>query len=172
LKMKYFYRFLFILIPIFMIGCPLVSKYPLGESRNAPMDKRYIGKWVLPKSTDNDEATLWILPFNENEYLIEGISDGEVERYRAYLTVIDNVHILNYQTITERENKIVHIPEREYLFIKISLSDNNVLTLWGIENKGFKEDHTKEELFQYVQKNIGNDNVYDKVAELKRDVQN
>jgi len=134
------------------------------------MDKRYIGKWVLSKSTDNDEGAGWILPFNENEYLIEG--EGEVERYRAYLTVIDNVHILNFQKITDSENKIIPITERYYLFIKISLSDNDVLTLWNIENNGFKEDHSKEELFQYVQKNIRNDNVYTMMGEFKRDAKN
>lgn len=168
--MKYLFRFIFILIPIFMIGCPLVSKYPLGESRSAPMDQRYIGKWVTAESTD--KQYLLILPFNENEYLIEVVNDDDIERYRAYLTIIDNVNILNLQVITDKKNKIVQISEREYLFIKISLSDNDVLTLWNIENNGFKKDYSKEELFQYVQKNIRNDNVYEMVEEFKRDAKN
>jgi len=167
--MKYLFRFIFILIPIFMIGCPLVSKYPLGESRNAPMDQRYIGKWDGMESTDNDKEYLLILPFNENEYLIEGFNDKNIERYRAYLTIIDNVDILNLQAITVKEKQIVPISEREYIYLKIFLSDNNVLTLWNIENKGLKKDHTREELFQYVQKNIGNDNVYEMIVELKKD---
>ena len=175
--MKYLYRFVFILIPIFMIGCPLASKYPLGESRTAPMDQRYIGKWVTAESTD--KQYLLILPFNENEYLIEIFNNEDVERYRAFSTIIDNVDILNLQPITVKEKQIVPISERKYIFFKILLSDNNILTLWNIKREGtcfceedFKEDYSKEELFRYIQKNIGNDNVYEMLEELKKDAKN
>lgn len=119
--------------------------------------------------TDNDIPNIWILPFNENEYYIEtnGNTKEESVRYRSYLTVIDNVHILNMQPITAEKNEIVYMGDREYIFVKMSLSDNNILTFWNIENKGFKKNHSEEELFQYVQKNIRNDNVYVQVDRLK-----
>jgi hypothetical protein len=172
-KMKRICRLIFILIPFLMLGCPLTSKFPLGDSRSAPMDQRYIGKWVSTKSTDNDVLNIWILPFNENEYYIEATGDtkDEVARYRSYLTVIDNIHILNVQPITVEKNEIVYMGDREYIFVKISLSDNNILTLWNVENNWVKKDHSKEELFQYVHKNIKNDNVYDKLDAFKRKLQ-
>lgn len=167
--MNFCYRLLFILLAFFMIGCPLVSKFPLGNSRSAPMDERYIGKWAPIKSKDHNVETLWIFPFNENEYYMEfnNNTKDKVIRLRSYLTVVDNVNILNVQPIGD-ENEIAYMPDREYFFIKIFLSDNNTITLWNIDKIDFIKDSSKEELFQYVQKNIRNDNVYDKFDTFKR----
>ena len=155
-----------------MIGCPLENKFPLGDSRSAPMDERYVGKWVPTESSEI--VYIWILPFNENEYYMElnGFKK-EFVMYRSFLSVMDNVHIFNVQPISDKKD-IVYMPDRLYFFLKLALSDNNnVLTIWNIENKGFNDkNNSKEELFKYVQKNILNDNVYDIVGVFKRDVQN
>lgn len=170
--MKYIYLAIIILISLFIVGCPVESKFPLGDSRSAPMDERYVGKWST-ESKNFEIQNIWLLPFNENEYYME-INDNKNKSYiyRSFLTIIDNVHILNVQPISDRK-EIVSLPDRTYMFLKLSLSDNNnVLELWNIESDGIGKNHSKEELFDYVKKNIGNDKLYYFIGEFKRHVDN
>lgn len=167
-KMKIRYGIIFIFLSLLLLGCPLDSKFPLGDSRSAKIDERYIGKWVVTELGLSSKETMRVLLFNENEYYIETrvINEEHAGRFRAYITVIDNVQILNVQDIEENKSK------REYSFLKVSLGADNILTLWVLEsNRWNHEFNSKEELYQYVQSNINNDELYKKLTSFKRQVQ-
>jgi hypothetical protein len=144
---------LLVLLSFLMLGCPLRSDYPLGDSRNAPMNERYIGKWIVADAGQGGKEFLSIFPFNENEYYVETniVTEGKLSRFRAYSTVIDNVDMLNAQEIDDRSTA------RDFSFFKISLSADNTLTLWFLDDGPLsKKPSSREDLLGYVRKNIGN----------------
>ena len=125
-----YYRLVVIMVSCVLFGCPLESKFPLGDSNNAPKEERLLGKWIVIEPEEIKNGSLSVFSFNEHEYYLEyqeakGKTTG---RSRAFITMIDNVYFLNVQDIEDRSS------ERDYTFGKISVLTNNVLTLWTLED--------------------------------------
>lgn len=166
--MRYVYRLAIVLLPVLLVGCPLTGKYPLGDSRSAPMDDRYIGRWVVTMADHGDNERMLILPFNENEYYVEIRVDNDnvLSRHRAYLTSIDNVHILNLQDL---DNSVA---KRNYSFIKISFAADDIISLRIVKDNLLKmKNPSGEDLKRYIRDNIDNEEIYGKAISLKRQVQ-
>jgi len=100
-----------------------------------------------------------IFSFNETEYYIESHEpkSGETGRSRAFITIIDNVMFLNLQEIEHGSS------QRDYGFVEISASSNNVLTMRGLEDTLLsKKAASAEELYSFVRDNRNNPKLYGK----------
>ncbi|MDD5170413.1 MAG: hypothetical protein PHN75_16475 [Syntrophales bacterium] len=151
-----------------LTGCPLESTFSLGDSNIAQMDQRLVGRWVDAGSEKSAKGTLSFYRFNEHEYYIETIDNenNKTDRFRGYLTLVDNVPILNVQEITENKSS------RGFLFIKVSIIQDNLLKLNIIEDSLLtgKSISSRNDLFSYIATNIDNANLYDNVITLIRKI--
>ena len=153
-----------ILLPFLTFGCPVGSKYPLSESNKSQVDERLLGSWKSIKQ-DKDSGKIYIWQFNENEYYMEikGDNDNNINRVRAFMTVIDNVRILN-----TKELKMVN-EQQEYVYIKYEISNDNILTFWTMDSKLLpKKEMTNIELFSSIMTNINIDKFYEKFGSFIR----
>lgn len=152
-----------------LTGCPLESKYSLGDSHNAQIDPRLIGKWVDASPEKSDKGTLSIYRFNENEYYIETMDHDtrKIDRFRGYLTPIDNVPILNVQEITDKTSQM------EFLYVKVTLSGDDILKLYIMEDSllSGRSLTSRLDLLSYIRENINNSKLYDNAIILKRNVE-
>ncbi len=166
--MIFLFRFAVLPLLFLLTGCPLESKYSLGESQSAQMDQRLVGKWVDASSDNSAKGTLSIYRFNENEYYIEAIDNdtNKTDRYRGFLTSIDNVPILNVQEITDKQSQM------EFLFVKVSLSADNILMLYILQDSllSGRSLSSRNDLLSYIRKNYNNSKLYDDVIMLRRKV--
>ena len=166
--MRFSYRLATFPLLFLLTGCPLESKYSLGDSHSAQMDQRLMGKWVDASSEKSTKGTLSIYRFNEYEYYIEaiGIENNKTDRFRGYLTPIDNVPILNVQEITDKQTPM------EFLFVKVSLSPDNILALYVIEDSllSGRSLSSRSDLLSHITTNINNTKLYDNVITLRRKV--
>lgn len=152
-------RLVVILLSCFLFGCPLESRFPLGESRHAPIDERLLGEWIIEEPKELKGGKVSIFSFNETEYYMESHEpkNGETGRSRAFITMIDNVMFLNFQEIEHASS------QRDYGFVKISISSNNVLAMWGLEDTLVsKKPASAEELYSFVRDNLKNPKLYGK----------
>lgn len=155
-----------LLLSFLLVGCPVGSKYPLGDSRKVQIDERLLGDWRSIKSKDIGEGILKVFQFNENEYYMEikGDNDNDVSRVRSFITIIDNVSILNIQDIKNE------FSSQKYVYIKYEMAKDNVLTFWTMDSNIIpKKELSKDELYSHVLSNINNDKFYEKVGSFIRD---
>ncbi len=147
-------------------GCPLSSQYSLGDKHDAPVYQKMIGKWVGAEPGKDDEGAITIFRFNENEYYIE-ISDNrnkKIDRFRAFITKIDNVSILNVQDVSETE------PNRHFIYVKVSEYADNTIMFSVVEDDLLprKEFSSRADLLKFIRSNITNSRLYDNLVTLKR----
>jgi hypothetical protein len=166
--MRFPFRLAALPLLFLLTGCPLKSKYSLGDSHSARMDQGLMGKWVDASPEKSAKGTLSIFRFNENEYYIEAIDHEtqKTDRYRGYLTSIDNVPILNIQEIMEKQSPM------EFLFVKVSLSPEKILMLYIIEDSllSGRSLSSRNDLLSYIRTNINNPKLYDNAIILRREV--
>ncbi len=158
-NVRHYCRLAVILVSCVLFGCPLQSKFPLGDSNNAPMDERLLGVWIIEEPEELKNGKLSIFSFNETEYYMESQEpkSGETGRSRAFITIIDNVIFLNFQEIEHGSS------ERDYGFLKISVSSSNVLRIWSLEDGLLPRKPTStEDLSSFVRDNINNPKLYGK----------
>ena len=163
--MKFPFRLSAIPLLLLLTGCPLQSDHSLGDARSAPMDETLLGCWVDNRLNESWKGSLSLFRFNENEYYIEAVDNEnkKTDRYRGYLAVIDNTRILNVQEITDKPSI-----KMEFMFLKVSLSPDNVLTFWTIEDDLAGEKHisSKSDLLSYIRSHINDSRLYDNVITL------
>ncbi len=152
-------------LAITLAGCPITSEYPLGSREEAFMDNGLIGNWSAIVEKDAEKGSISIFQFNDKEMYLEarGDNDNSCTRSRIYVTVVDNVPIINFQEIKK------HRPENEYGFLKYNISKDGILTLWVLQSdRTFDSKSGKDELRKHVRDNIANDKLYEKLADFKR----
>lgn len=151
-----------------LTGCPLESKYSLSENHSARMDQRLLGKWVDASSDNSAKGVLSIYRFNENEYYIEAmdLDTNKIDRYGGFLTLIDNVPILNVHEVYDNVTPI------DYMYIKIALSADDKLTFFIIQDSLLAGRYvsSRNDLLYYIRTNINNSKLYDNVITLRRKV--
>ncbi len=163
--MRYVRYLALAVLAITLAGCPITSEYPLGSREEALMDNGLIGKWSAIVEKDSEKGSISIFQFNDKEMYLEarGDNDNSCTRSRIYVTVVDNVPIINYQEIKK------HRPENEYSFLKYMISKDGILTLWVLRSdRSFTSKFGNDELRKYVRENIANDKLYEKLLDFKR----
>lgn len=147
-------------------GCPLSSQYSLGDSRGAPIYQDILGKWVDAEPGKTAEGAITIFRFNENEYYIETFdnSNKKIERFRAFVTKIDNVSILNVQDLSETG------ANRNFVYVKVSKSADNTI-MFSVVNDDLLQNirfSSRADLLKFIRSNIANPKLYDNLVTLKR----
>lgn len=147
-----------------LAGCPLTTKYSLGPSMNAPMDRRLLGTWVFEKgSIEYPADPIVVFAFNRTEYLIESKSNDGKKRghVRAYVTVIDNTSFLNFQDLRDSRE--------EFNFYNYSFSSDNTLFIRVVDEQLFpNQPSSSAELNKLIKKNLRNPGLYGDNAIFRR----
>ncbi|MBN1255523.1 MAG: hypothetical protein JXA50_09650 [Deltaproteobacteria bacterium] len=132
----------------FLCGCPYESKVPLSGVSKATIDPALIGDW---EHTDEEEPfTMIIQQFNEHEFLIMGIEEGEVQRdvMRGFVTVIEDERFLNVQDTDVPPDK------RVWYLAKYTIS-GDTLTAWTVDDELFTKPVTSSRaLYSFVKKHL------------------
>lgn len=134
-------------LPLLLAGCDIYeSGVPLDEPTAASFDESLLGTWVIldDEMAGDETPVLEIRRFNEREYLIEWSeraldpAGAPVEpapaqdRARGYVTVIDDIRILNVQDLDEQT----------FLFARYTTADGMLrfrMIASGPDARGLKE---------------------------------
>ncbi len=149
MKKIFFLSSLFSLL-LLLTGCPYYSKVPLTEIPKAPIDTALLGTWASDEiKTGADTGEIKIIAFNKNEYYIDllGLNKGkiEIERYRAYITPVGKINILNLEDLKEKGN---------YSFLSYKINGNK-LVLEIVSDECIKEKYkTSKDLLKAFSKKI------------------
>jgi hypothetical protein len=144
----------FLIILPFLWGCPYESTVPLSKVSKAEIDQTLLGAWK--NTAEGEPFTMIIEQFNEHEFLIMGMEDGDVkpEAMRAFVTVIKDEHFLNVQEIEGSYDK------RGWYFVKYTISGDTLMA-WTIDDKLFTKPFTSSRaLLSFVRKNLRNKDLY------------
>lgn len=153
-----FFRFVGVLsLSCLIVGCPLVSEYPLTSNMSVPINPKLVGTWIQEgNTTDTKSLSISIFAFNQQEYYMEVRDNNNIEdvmRLRAFISTIDNVPFLNFKDITGCY--------KGYRYFKYILSSDNVLNLRIIDDELIPaRPSTQEGLLSDIRRYINNDNLY------------
>ena len=149
-----------LLLPLFMYlcGCPYESDFPLSRSNETDIDKKLLGKWKLQTEKGEQSGTLTIYQFNEHEYLILLLGEGEkdVALVRAFGTTINGHKFLNIQDINSLGGT-----KGKWYFVNYSISDDKLMYKYVkdilFENKNI---NCSKELRSFVKNNLQKKSLY------------
>ncbi len=163
--MRYIKHLVLVLLVIPLCGCPLTSRYPLGNREDALVDSRLFGTWKTIGKEGAEAGYLRIFQFNDREMYLEaqGERDNTISRSRIYVTVVDNVPIINHQEI--KHYKV----EGDYAYLKYAVADDGTLSLWVLtSNLSTLTKFGQDQLYKYVRENVRNDKLYDKLGDFRK----
>jgi hypothetical protein len=82
---------------LLLVGCPLVSDYPLSDPKASSIDQSLIGKWKAENPDPKDQGIFTFLPFDEHELVgfTRGDEPGSTEAIRAFTTEVEGERFLN-----------------------------------------------------------------------------
>jgi hypothetical protein len=147
------------ILPI-LCGCPYESPVPLSKVSKATIDQALLGEW---KNTEEGEPyTMVIRQFNDHEFLIMGMEDGEVqqEAMRAFVTVIKDEQFLNVQEIRAPGKK------RSWLLVRYTIT-GDALRAWSVDDELFTKPVTSSRaLYRFVKKHLHNKALYSSDAPM------
>lgn len=163
--MKLIYKIIIVLISFTLFtGCPLETPFPLGEA-NIPVDSTLLGKWlgVDPKNL-LDTICFKLMKFNKNEYFMEfygngGLNSKSHDNLRCYETKISGVRIMN---ITEISRQL------KFSYYRLIVNGKQMKISY-ISDEFIKERFDKQDqLINVLNKNIGNEKLFDGNIVLKK----
>lgn len=115
------------LVAFAFMGCPVSSKYPLGEKGKEPINKDLIGTWK--NDSTGSEATKVIVSKGKetNTYSVEVTEKGtmfmsETTSFKGWLTVIDDKTFLVLQEV------VVDVAAETYYVYHVKVDKNKLTT--------------------------------------------
>ena len=164
-------RHLSIIGTIFFLLCTIgcyESEVPLSSNPSPKIDLKLVNYWgSIPKDKNETKYKLAIFKFNENEYLISWRENqGETQITRGFITIIDNLKILNIQNIGTLDKK-----DRTYFFFKYMINDEGILKVQILSDENLllkdKKFSSPEEFKKFIQKNINHKKLFGEAVEFK-----
>lgn len=147
-------------------GC-YESKVPIASSENSSIDLQLLGSWKSEHPETQTSEKLLFLKFNDHEYFAEYLEHDEddVERFRAYKVMVDDIPFLNAQNIGEQEDD-----EKSYSFFRYSFSEDGELILKMVSSDFVKtEFNTSQELFGFIKTHVNDEKLYEKPVKFSPD---
>jgi hypothetical protein len=143
---------------LLLFGCPYEAKFPLSNPNESKIDTNFVGNWN-EISTKNDEPpySLDVNIFNDHEYIAQMMTRDKgslmIQGYRVFETTLYHQKFLNVQEIGNKP---------KYKFYKYSISADT-LRIAAISKDSIKvEFNNREELEEYILKNINKEKFYEK----------
>jgi hypothetical protein len=151
-------------ISILLTGCPYESDFPLSQPE-VKIDSALIGSWVAVDFPQKGDIMKYkVFAFNQTEYLVESVNikDGknsEQEFFRAFISDLNGLKILNLQIINGNKSYIYH---------KYHIQDGNLYLSW-LNDAYFKDKEisSSEDLQKVITANSDKADIFETENELK-----
>ena len=152
--------FTLLMLTLFLAGCPYESEVPLTTASEASGDPALIGSWKFWDKDGRQVGTAVISAFNGQELLID-LYDEESKThalFRAFVSPVGKEKFLNMQEIKGSYDS------RRWMLVNYRRSECT-LTCRIVEERLFKsvrkELTTSSGLRTFVERNLGNKDLYD-----------
>jgi hypothetical protein len=86
---------------LLLVGCPLLSDYPLSDPKAAEIDAELIGSWQSMDADSGKVTRLRFIPFDEHELIGLAIGDDrdESSALRVFTTEIEGTRFINVKEL-------------------------------------------------------------------------
>lgn len=148
---------------LILAGCGS-SIVPISEVGDVPVDNSLVGVWrdLDPESS----AEFLVLKWDEKNYYVElrmepGLPEDEIERFRAYTSVVEGTNFLNLLYLAESEE------DRLYSFLTYALSSDDTLRIGelnDVADQNLSDFTSSTDLRAFVRANVDNDQFYGPVS--------
>ena len=156
-------RVCLVLSALILAGCGS-SAVPISEVGDAPVDNSLVGVWreLDPESS----AEFLVLKWDEKNYYVEvrmepGAPVDEIERFRAYTSVVEGTNFLNLLYLAESEE------DRTYSFLTYALNSDGTLRIGelnDIADQNISDFTSSTDLRAFVRANVDNEQFHGAVS--------
>lgn len=156
-------RVCLVLSALILAGCGS-SAVPISEVGDAPVDNSLVGVW---RDLDPENSTEFlVLKWDEKSYYVEvrmepGLPGDEIERFRAYTSVVEGTNFLNLLYLAESEE------DRTYSFLTYVLNSDGTLRIGelnDVADQNIDDFTSSTDLRAFVRANVDNDQFYGPVS--------
>jgi hypothetical protein len=132
-----------------LTGCPYYSDFGLSNAKKSLIDTSLTGNWRVLNEESTDTADLEIVEFNEHELYLElrytEKNQRITERYRGYLTNIEDQKIINLKKLGT---------DQRFMFFKYKTGGKSLELSYASDDFIKTQFLSQKKLYAFFKKNI------------------